>query len=345
MTTRFMKNLSIACCLAFTGLFLNTQLITAQQVTIRDEANMFSEQAKQDAETRLKQIREKSQLPIAIQTRPGSEGESPAQYAVKLAKTYAGKGLYVLILKNDRKIEVLWSNAYSSRITNDDKDRIRKAIGNEFKTGNFDAGLNKGIEEISTLAMRFPTNGDASKSTRLPSTIPNRPQPAANQQVKKQGGISLLPLLFLGGGLIILFSVLRNMFGARPYNGGMNAGRPGMGAGGYGGGYGGGGGGGFFSGMLGGLGGAVLGNWAYDRLSGHDRHGHDSMGSNMGGGSWSSPGPDSISEQKEDQWFGADDGGDWGGSGGDSGGWSGMDSGGDWGGGGSDFGGGGGTDW
>jgi len=108
--------------------------------------------------------------------------------------------------------------------------------------------------------------------------------------------------------------------------------------------------------MLGGLGGAILGNWAYDRLGGGHSHHHHDVGSmtGLGSGGWGAGQVDPSTEQNN-QWFGADDGGDWSSSSSspstdwgsssssDSGGWSGADSGGDWGGGSSDSGGS--TDW
>lgn len=330
--------------------------VLAEGSHLRDDAEMFSPDARKQAESTLTEFQAKSRLPVTVQTKLTAGSENPAKFAQNLAKTEAGKGLYVLILKNDRKIEVLWSGTFSKQITNDDRDRIRSAITAEFKTGNYDAGLLKGLDAIRPVAQRFPVGGPDARP--VPANSPpmnNRGNAPAAQ--KPGGGMSLMVLLMMGVGVLVLIRIIGGIFGGRSsYGGGMPPGRGpsgmgpggGYGGGGYGGGYGGGGGGGggFFQGMMGGLGGALLGNWAYDRLSGHN-HGHqnhDSMGSNMGAGSWSSPSPDTSSEPKDDQWFGGDSGGDWGGSGADSGGWSGSDGGGDWGGGG-DIGGGGGSDW
>ena len=93
--------------------------------------------------------------------------------------------------------------------------------------------------------------------------------------------------------------------------------------------------------------GLTLGNWAYDKLSGH---GHSDHSTELGQGSesagvWSgSSGEEPVADAG--QWSGADDGGDWGRQE-DSGGWSGADTGGDWSGGDSGGGdsGGGGGDW
>lgn len=349
-------HLSSRLCLTLASLFLlNLQASKAADSKIIDEAAMFSQSAIQDARQNLDKANVKSRLPITIQTRKSADGQAPDKLAISLAKMNAGDGLYLLILKDDRKIEMLWSGLYKSRITNADRDQVRKSISDEFKKSDYDAGLKQGIERLVSIADRFPI-GEAPPAkikpqpgTRLTNTAPQAPLP------RNQGGSSIMTLLLLGLGIVILVSVLRSVFAGRSFGGG--GGGPGMGrgpgygggGGGYGGGpgYGGGGGGGFFSGMLGGLGGAVLGNWAYDKLSGH---GHSDQSTGLGQGTesagvWSGSSGDEPSVEA-DQWSGADDGGDWGRQE-DSGGWSGGDTGGDWSGG--DFGGGdsggGGGDW
>lgn len=352
----------------------------AQTAGVRDEAGMFSQAALTQAEARIKELRTKSTLPVTIQTRPNSQGQDAGKYAIQLAKTYAGTGLYVLILKDDRKIEVLWHGSFSTRITNDDKDKIRTAISTEFKKQNFDEGLSKGLDAITALCMRFPAGKVAAAPKpappqNLPVTQPaSSPAPAPNlvsvdqpAPAKPSGSAAgIVLILFLGIGFFVLVAVIRSISSARSYNAGMPpGGGPGQGAfgpggagpGGYGPGYGpgyGGGGGGFLRGVMGGLGGAILGNWVYNNLSGHGHHDH-SHGSmtGMGQGGWGSSQID-PNQQQSNQWYGADDGGDWSSSssntsadwgsssGSDTGGWSGADSGGDWGGGSSDSGS---TDW
>lgn len=327
---------------AFLAMAIVASALPAQGQTtaIRDEAGMFSQAALAKAESRIKELRTKSTLPVTIQTRPNSQGQDAGRYAVQLAKTYAGTGLYVLILKDDRKIEVLWHDSVSKRITNDDKDKIRAAISGEFKKQNFDGGLSKGLDAIADISMRFATGKPTPSSTPpltlpvnenplSPSPAPSKnftpappPAPAAAQPSGSVSGVVLI--LFLGVGFLILVGVLRAMSSARSYNAGMPpGGGPGQGAFGpggggpggygpsYGPGYGGGGGGGFFRGVMGGLGGAILGNWVYNSLGGHGHHDH-SHGSmtGMGHGGWGST-PIDPGQQQSDQWHGADDGGDW----------------------------------
>lgn len=319
--------------------------VSAQESRIVDSAGMFSPDVQRSSEARLKEIQKSSGFASLIQTRTDSGGQDPAKLAVSLAKTEAKKGLFVLILKNERKIEILWSSELSGKMTNDDRDQIRNAITGEFRKGNYDAGLISGVNSIVTLSQRI--------SVAKPplSGLKNAPQAPGPAVPKAKPGLSIGSILFLAFGFLILMGVMRSLFAPRSYTNGMPPGRgPGMGPGNYQGGYGGGGyggGGGLFSGVLGGLGGALLGNWAYDRFArgSHDHHNsmNDPAQGGMLGGNWGESGG-ADSSGSDNQWFGADDGGDWGGSGsGDDGGWSGMDSGGDWSGG--DFGSSSGSDW
>ena len=335
------------CLVASTGALLHAE---SNESKIMDDAGMFTPATVTEAQQTLKELKARTRLPVTIQTRKSAGGEPPEKYAVNLAKLNAGEGLYLLILKDDRKIEMLWSGSFKGRISNDDRDRVRTAITDEFKKSNFDAGLKQGLVKITSIAERFPINEQRTVA-RPPAPGPraNVAQPAPVQR-PSSGASSIFSFLLLGLGFMILIGVLRSLFGGRSMGGGLPMGRGpggpggyGGGGPGYGGGYGGGGGGGFFSGMLGGLGGAILGNWAYDRLGGHGHHDHTGMGQG-GDGSWSSttgggayPSVDAPAEDAG-QWYGADSGGDWGQpreesggwSGGDSGGWSGGDAGGDW---------------
>jgi len=324
--------------MAATGSWLFAQ---SESSKIMDDAGMFSPASIREAEQTLKELKSHTRLPVTIQTRKSAGGEPPEKYAVNLAKLNAGEGLYLLILKDDRKIEMLWSGSYKGRISNDDRDRVRTAIADEFKKGDYDAGLKQGLVKISSIAERFPVNEKRTVAAPpVPGPRVNVAQPAPVQRQNNTSS-SIFGFLLLGLGFMILIGVLRSLFSGRSMGGGglpmgRGPGGPGGyggGGPGYGGGYGGGGGGGFFSGMLGGLGGAILGNWAYDRLGGHGHHDHSGMG-HGGEGSWSSttgggayPSADAPTEDAG-QWYGADSGGDWGQPREESGGWSGSDSGG-----------------
>jgi uncharacterized membrane protein YgcG len=328
---------------------------------IRDKANLFSPEAVKKAEADLERIEKEYSVPVQLETIDSLEGRSIDAVLPEHARAADAKGLYVLIAKKDHKIEVETYKSYAKYLTRPREVAIRDAFTHEFKAGNYDAGLSKGIDKIdSTLSEAKAEAGGTLKPTTAPAphrggqaqppvgrTVPGRPS---------SGGMSMW--LTIGLGLLALFIVIRVLGaifsgGNRGYAGNqrmMGPGGPGYGQGyggpGYGGG--GGGGGGFMSSMFGGIGGALAGNWLYDQFSG--RH-HDTSA----GASNYDPAPGGVAPEEAagPDYVGPGDGGaDWGGGGADAGGgdWGGGGAdagGGDWGGGGGggDWGGGGGGDW
>jgi uncharacterized membrane protein YgcG len=325
---------------------------------IRDKGSLFSTEAVQKAEAELKRIEKEYSVPVQIETIESLEGRSIDAVLPEHAKAADAKGLFILMSKKDHKIEVGASKSYTKYLTRAREVAIREAFTREFKAGDYDGGLAKGVEKIdSTLSEARAEAGGSLRPKTAATPAPHRggqAQPPIVHEVPGKpsslGGMSMW--LTIGLGLLALFIVIKVLgaiFGGgnRGYAGNqrmMGPGQGGMGGPGYGPGYGGGGGGGgFMSSMFGGIGGALAGNWLYDQFSG--RH-HDSS---VGQSTSYDPGVGTPDAPANDDFVTpGDGGGDWGGGGGDTGGggdWGGGGGGGDWGGGGGgDWGGGGGGD-
>ncbi len=324
--------LAIAILLAMSG-----SAATASE--IRDNAGMFSNEAKQKAKAILDRAEETYKVPTTIETVASIGDLTINEATLGRAKKERQQGVYVLLAKKEHKLdEVDLGNLLGSM---EHRKEIIATFVSSMKKGDFDAALVNGAETIA-------------------SEIAAAPRKTNNRRAGGGGGVAVPPAgrngggsglgFFLTIGLIILavligVRLLGALFGggARAAGGGYGPppragfGGPGYGAGpGYGGG---GGGGGFFSGLMGGIGGAVAGNWLYDQFSGRRR---DSgyMGGDAGyGGTAPDPNAGEYTDAGGGDWGGdAGGGGDVGGGGGD---WGGG-GGGDWGGGGGDAGGG---DW
>jgi uncharacterized membrane protein YgcG len=319
---------------------------------IRDKASLFSPEAVKKAEADLERMEREYSVPIQIETIDSLEGQKIDDATPEHARAASAKGIFILIAKNDHKIEVETYKTYAKYLTRARELAIRDVFTHEFKAKNYDGGLSKGLDKIdSTLS---EARAEAGGSLRPKATAAPAPRRGAQAQApvarelpgkpSSLGGMNMW--LTIGLGLLALFIVIKVLgaiFGGgnRGYAGNqrmMGPGQGGMGGPGYGPGYGGGGGGGgFMSSMFGGIGGALAGNWLYDQFSG--RHHDTSMGQSnydptTGAAAPEEPaGPDYVGP--------GDGGGDWGSSGGDAG----SGGGGDYGGGGGDWGGGGGGDW
>jgi len=329
-------------------LLLASSLPAVQAASIRDEAGMFSPKAVREAEAKLNQIERSSRVSVLIETveaLPGGEKLSPDaksrlidELATQRLKDNRDQEMYILMSKNDHKIShVLTHKNLASRFPKDARLGIRDAFTNEFRKGDFDGGLLRGVDSISRSLTEHPAAGVPGRRAAAPAG--GRPQPGAS-------GVGSILILVLG--VVVVMMILRGI--GRLFGGGMNQGygqgpmggpggmgRPGFGGPGYGPQ---GGGGGFMSSLFGGIGGAMAGNWLYDQFSGRHHssnyQNHDASGQTPTDG-YDPNGNDIIGANDD-----GGQGGDWGDGGGDWGG-----GGGDWGGGGGDWGGdgGGGGDW
>lgn len=325
---------------------------------IRDRAGMFSKEAVRKATAILDRAEEKTRVPTIIETIPTLDGETISNVSLRRAQESRTQGVYVLIARAEHKVEARDAHSFLGA---DRRKEIETAFTENFSRGKsgLDLGLVRGAETIAEKINEVPRRGTNARPA--PSGRGANVQPAPPGRGAGGGGSGLGAFLLIGAvilGAVLLIRLFSRA--ARPgYGPGMPGGPgpmpsgPGYGPGGYGApGYG--GRGGFWSSMLGGIGGAMAGNWLYDRFSG--RHHHDpsignpdptggtpdpgagttDWGGNPGGTSWSDP-PDTGGGGD----WGGGGGSDWGGGGGD------VAGGGDWGGGGGgDWGGGdGGGEW
>ncbi len=332
---------------------------SASAAEIRDKAKLFSPEAVKKAQTELDRLQSEYDVPVTLETIESLEGENITAVTEKHARAVGAQGVYILIPKADHKVHAEASKHYLQYLTTTRMNSVTSAISTEFKAGDFDKGLSQGVAKLGSVFSDAKTDaGGTIRQNSAPNTrrggaaVPVRKAPAARTSF---GGFSLITIIL---GILAIFFVIRMLgalFGAMRGNqygggGGMMGGRggyPGQGGPGYGGGgYGGApaGGGGFMSSLFGGIGGAMAGNYLYDKFSGRENNagygeqagysqGEAPVADNSpdwnGGGATSDWGGDTASTDAPaggGDWGGGG-GGDWGGGGGDTGG-------GDWGGGG-----------
>ena len=252
-------------------------------------------------------------------------GATVGDRAREHADRSGAEGIYVLIARDEAKIDVIVSKPFRNAI---DPTRLR-AIEGAFVAGlknrDFDGALLGGVKsidsEVSTARAELGGLRQGVPAGRV----------GRNGRVVNRGGSfgisSLLGIGLLVFGVLFVVRLLGSLFRGGGMQGAYGPGR--TGAGGYSPGYGGGG-GGFMSSMFGGIGGALAGNWLYDQFSGRHHGGNTTDSSTYGDQT-------DAANAGSDWDNGADAGGaDWGGAGGDAGGgdWGGGGGGGDWGGGG-----------
>lgn len=304
----------------------------AQARTI-DEAGIFSPNTISQLDQKIKSIKSAYNHDIQIVTVPSLGGQSVPQVAQRYITGPVENinGVYIFIAKKEKKIDIAVGRSVTGAIPKPRNETIRQAILNEFRHGNFDQGILTGVSMIEDA---FRAAGPATTSGPPMSSAPLR----ATAERHQGGGISWTTIIIIAIAAYFLFSIIRSIgqraMGGGGYGGGVAPGAPGYGGPGFGG-----GGGGFMSSLLGGLGGAMVGNWLYDKFSGREGGGYMEHGageaytSGATSSDWTNP-------SSADTGWSSDGGGSWGGDSGSGGGDIGgnIDSGGD-------FGGGGGGDW
>ena len=333
-------------------------LIVASAATVladvRDKAKMFGADVVSQANTQIGKLERTFNIPITIETTPSLDGVDIDKAIPEYARRDNVRGLFILIARREGKIQAEASREYQKYFTRPRFQAIYKPFLPGFKRKDYDGALVAGVTELfntlQTVKSEFGAITPVDPRTN-PAPAGRRPVGAAAPQAK--GGFpmfGLIGIIVLILGVVFVVRILGALMGSgrhQNYGGpgyGPGGGGPMQGPGGYGGpGYGGGGyggqparGGGFMSSMFGGIGGAMAGNWLYDRFG----RSHQDPSSGYAPGAESAPadaGPD---------WSGANDGGgSWGGDAGAGGGGGGGDWGGGGGGGGGDWGGSDGGSW
>ncbi len=141
---------------------------------IRDPAAMFGRDAVREALARLVTIERTYRVATTIETVESLRGDPLDEVALRMAKRLGSqaKGIYILIAKNDHKLEVLVSRENTALNTRSRKAPIRDAFLDEFKNEKYDAGLKRGVETIEkTLASIAQEEG------KQPAAVPARLNP------------------------------------------------------------------------------------------------------------------------------------------------------------------------
>ncbi len=183
----------------------------------------------------------------------GLDGEPIEEFAIRVAEAWKlgdsarGDGVLLVVAVGDRKARIEVGNGVEGKLTDAQSSRIiRNVLTPAFRAGRYGDGLYEGgVQVLAALGS-------------LPGGVQARPEPRARRTSGRFGGL-------LMAGLVIIFIVIRAVFGLgrRGFRGGgWGGGGWGGGAGFGGGGFGGGSGGGGWSGGGGGFsGGGASGSW------------------------------------------------------------------------------------
>ncbi len=125
---------------------------------IRDKAGLFGADAIASARKDLSAIERATGAATIIETIDTLGNESADKLALKEAERSGIHGLFILIAKKERKLEVLASRHYREIMSEDHRVAIRKAFFEGFQHKDFNEGLKLGVAAIRKVvaAARHP---------------------------------------------------------------------------------------------------------------------------------------------------------------------------------------------
>ncbi len=116
---------------------------------VRDRAGLFSADAIASAKGELERVARETGASIIVETIDTLDGEPVDRVALGLARRSGIRGIFVLIARKERKLEVLGSGHYKEVLTPAHIRAIRDAFFEGFRRQDFNEGLKRGVAELA----------------------------------------------------------------------------------------------------------------------------------------------------------------------------------------------------
>ncbi len=125
--------------------------------TITDTAGLFSSDAVKEAREHVERIEHSTHVATVIHTVESLRGQKLEDAAIRAARKSAIEGIFILIAKNEKEIELLVSKKYRALLNGQRQAAMRAGFIEGFKKQDFDEGLKRGVTAIAEqLSAAFP---------------------------------------------------------------------------------------------------------------------------------------------------------------------------------------------
>jgi uncharacterized protein GlcG (DUF336 family) len=116
---------------------------------VKDTAGLFDFDAVQAVRKELERIERDTNIATVIQTVESVRGQKIAEVALRSARESGIHGIYVLIAKNEKEIELLVSKKFLGILTAPRQATIRESFIEGFKKRDYNEGLKRGVAAIA----------------------------------------------------------------------------------------------------------------------------------------------------------------------------------------------------
>lgn len=154
LTRRYDSRRSLACLLAIATAFglalsdLRAQEGLGKTSSVHDSARMFSAQAVEKADAQLSRMSHQSGISALVETIESLGGRSIEDVSLKNSARHGANTVYILLAKEEHKIEVRVSQEARSAVGEIPQREIRDAFIQGLRTGDADGGLRLGVDAI-----------------------------------------------------------------------------------------------------------------------------------------------------------------------------------------------------
>ena len=146
---------------------------------VHDAAGLFGAAALAAARKELREIESKTKVATIIATVQALDNRSIEDEAHRMAVDSGIEGIFTLISKNDREIQVLVSRRYLGETLKRQREAIRAAFIAGFHQAKFDEGLKRGVSVIGESLARAQRAGELTHDNAAASLPGPGDKPAA----------------------------------------------------------------------------------------------------------------------------------------------------------------------
>src|ERR1043165_5340454 len=141
---------------------------------IVDQANIIPVATRSAIQPKLADLESKSGIQLVVATVPSLEGEEIEPYANKLFRAWKlgeknkNNGVLLLVAPNERRVRIEAGYGLEGTLTDAlSKVIITNAITPRFKTGDFNDGISRGVDDIITVLTTDASEWEKRPSLRL----------------------------------------------------------------------------------------------------------------------------------------------------------------------------------
>jgi glc operon protein GlcG len=146
---------------------------------IIDSAKLFSAKASDEARQELERIEREKKVATVIETVDSLGGLTLVDEATRRAERSSVHGIFVLIPKKEKKLELLVSRAYRKALPSSRQEAIRAAFIEGFRRQQFDQGLKRGVAVISEELAAAQRGGTLPRTAPIPFLPDLGPSPTS----------------------------------------------------------------------------------------------------------------------------------------------------------------------